>query len=494
VISESALRGYVLEELLAAYLKSSGYDLLVDEKQDAAALCGAGNGLRVRGRGADHQADVLGQLRLRLPFMHPLRLFVEAKYRADPTGLADVRNALGVVNDVNEHYSWSVAASSTSTYVRYHYRYVLFSATGFTADAQRFAITQQISLVDLRGDAFEWILDASARVANELKALAESASLTSFPVNQAREALRRALGTWPMEEVADPEDLAEAVRRASQVGEKANGKLGLPAGALAEIAAHAGELDGRLYLGFTDAPYVILLQADDSEVADEFLRSSSNRRSTRLAFAGVSPERGEWSLTTEGLNGRVTFRMAMAPELEPWVLGAGVEEVGIDTLQSPARSITIALGDAEAELQFDPVPIRETTQVSQKDYLRLARLESDLAFRGDANPAEGEPWSFEAARELLRRLRSEGKPHADIIEYAAKHDGIVSRATVYKLAGYPSHRMLRSFTTPVRRIMRDLVRDHFVSEDAELPLQTQYMHGVLATHFVVPREFIHLLA
>ncbi len=41
MVSQSALRGYVLEELLAWLLRGSGYTLLVHESQDPEALCGA---------------------------------------------------------------------------------------------------------------------------------------------------------------------------------------------------------------------------------------------------------------------------------------------------------------------------------------------------------------------------------------------------------------------------------------------------------------------
>ncbi len=135
MISHAALRGYVLEELLAWLLQRSGYSLLVDESQDPAALCKTGNGLRARGRGADHQVDVLGELDWPIPFSLPVRLFLEAKYRSGPVGLAEVRNALGVINDVNEHYSTAAAAACKTPYRRCHYRYALFSTSGFTPEA-----------------------------------------------------------------------------------------------------------------------------------------------------------------------------------------------------------------------------------------------------------------------------------------------------------------------------------------------------------------------
>lgn len=97
-----------------------------------------------------------------MPYHYPIRLFVEAKHRSAATGLADVRNALGVINDVNEHYSTDLAKQTGVNYRRYDYRYALFSASGFAVNAQRFAVAQQISLIDLRGTAFAWLLDADA--------------------------------------------------------------------------------------------------------------------------------------------------------------------------------------------------------------------------------------------------------------------------------------------------------------------------------------------
>jgi hypothetical protein len=82
----------------------------------------------------------------------------------------------------------------------------LFSATGFTDGAQRFAITQQISLIDLSAPAFKWLLRAADRLADALFQLAMETGVTVFPVAQAREALRRALGTWPLDDFGQPRD------------------------------------------------------------------------------------------------------------------------------------------------------------------------------------------------------------------------------------------------------------------------------------------------
>ncbi|MGB2556428.1 restriction endonuclease [Cellulosimicrobium cellulans] len=151
------LRGYVLEEVLCYLLKSSGYELLARLDVDGDELFWLGNGLNVRGRGADHQADVLGQFVWTPAFSRPLRLFVEAKFRGSPIGAEEVREAVGILSDLNTRYSgWG-----QGPLVRRHsYRYAIFSASGFTTPATQFAIAHEISLVDLRDGAFAQMLSA----------------------------------------------------------------------------------------------------------------------------------------------------------------------------------------------------------------------------------------------------------------------------------------------------------------------------------------------
>lgn len=495
VIRLSALRGYVLEELLAALLKNSGYDLLVDESQDPVVLCNEGNGLRVRGRGADHQADVLGQLRLRLPFMHPIRLFVEAKYRDAATGLAEVRNALGVVNDVNEHYSTALAARATPRYVRYQYRYALFSASGFTDDAQRFAIAQQISLIDLRGPAFAWILESAARVAEELLRVAESARLESFPVGQTRQALRLALGTWSLGDDSDvPLRYSDAASRARKANRSSGARDSLPPDRLADVAAQAAELDGRLYLGFTDSPFLLVLQPDDSAETEAVLESSPESIAVDLRFAGETTDVGDWTLTSVDDGRAVTLRIALPSGFEELLLEPA-DRTDARQRTSPVRTVTVALGEDDSELVFQPNtdPRSHEASDSTPDYRRRVRLDPTLATQPDVGENSVE-WTPAAAEELLFRLRNENWPHAEVIEFAARHGGVIGRDDVYEIAEYAQDRMLRGFTRPTTRIAKMLIREGFIPRGVAMPLVTQYASGVVASHWVVPPEFTWILS
>jgi hypothetical protein len=249
VVRASALRGYLLEEALAWLLRGSGYRLLTDATGEP-ELIAHGQELLVRGRGAAHQVDVLGELLFTPAFSLPIRLFLEAKF-AGRMGLSVVRNAHGVVFDVNENYVPRAAGKRPER--RYRYTYALFSTGGFTADAQQYAIAHQISLIDLSGPKFAWLRDPIEAAADHLHVIGERQELKSFPVGWMRGALRVLLETALSN--ADPESDqidADYARAAFSV-------LVDLAGALTQYA------DAQLLLGFPAAPFILALGSEDVE-------------------------------------------------------------------------------------------------------------------------------------------------------------------------------------------------------------------------------------
>ncbi|MEV0683398.1 hypothetical protein AB0I35_05950 [Nocardia sp. NPDC050378] len=312
-ISIATVRGYVLEELLAKLLQDNGYRLLVTEEQDPEALKDSGRGLLVHGRGTTHQVDVLGELDLPLPFSLPLRLFVEAKHRARPTGIEHARNAYGTIRDVNEHYSAKTPGTYHIPMKRYQYQYALFSASGFTKPAQEYALAQQISLVDLSSPDFDELLTSVDDLAVRIVDLAERTGLTSLPLNQIRHALRHALGTWPAN--VDDETFPDLASRIQQVRDHtgmptfSSPTLGLAvthdrARAGLEVALRRMEADyeeqdlparelptdkltaivvdlddfglDRLILGFPSAPFVLILQVENPDTFAEYIDNPRN--------------------------------------------------------------------------------------------------------------------------------------------------------------------------------------------------------------------------
>ncbi|WP_406241417.1 hypothetical protein [Streptomyces anulatus] len=244
------LRGYLLEEVLAWLLRSSGYRLLA-EKDDPArppwkVLEKRKHGLVVRGRGAWHQADTLGEFQYVPPFSLPIRLFAEAKFTRIKVGLPTVRNGHGVVHDLNENVVTTLSNGSGPhrPRVRYYYSYAIFSTSGFTQDAQEFALAHQISLIDLSLPDFLPLCNlvrASAKsVYDAMKLLQPSRRPTVYEI---RNYLRRPLlDLWDgpaadAPSVTDPlDELAAGLRRRSSLG---------------------------LVLAFPAAPFVLGLVSDD---------------------------------------------------------------------------------------------------------------------------------------------------------------------------------------------------------------------------------------
>jgi len=85
-------------------------------------------------------------------FIYPIRLIVEAKAylptshnNKGKVGISVVRNAVGVLKDVNENFfSYN---QDTYKFKRFNYTYAIFSLCRFTEDAQRYAIAHQIFLI-----------------------------------------------------------------------------------------------------------------------------------------------------------------------------------------------------------------------------------------------------------------------------------------------------------------------------------------------------------
>jgi len=253
VSTAAQLRGYLLEEALAWLLRNSGYRLLMHHSQDPDELVPNGNGLCVKGRGAEHQVDVLGEFAFTPAFSLPIRLFLEAKFTRQKTGLPVVRNAHGVIHDINENF---VHGPGQRLRKRFRYVYAIFSATGFTMDAQDFAVAQQISLVDLSGASFGWLRDAVEAAASELHRLQEQHRIRRFPVSWMRGQLRSRLGTLPVLtelRVFPWLPRTEAYRFADHADP-----------VLDRLARTLLERTGtELLMGFPAAPFVLPLAVDD---------------------------------------------------------------------------------------------------------------------------------------------------------------------------------------------------------------------------------------
>ena len=151
-------KGYLLEVIITKLIAINGYNIIMEA--DNQEIVSKQNGLNLRGRGGFHQFDTLGRFKITPPFAYPLRLFVEAKYYSNKVGINVVRMGVGILEDVNTNYSTVEMNAEELSLEKYQYNYAIFSASGFTEDAQRFAIAHKIHLIDLTGEEYSGMLDS----------------------------------------------------------------------------------------------------------------------------------------------------------------------------------------------------------------------------------------------------------------------------------------------------------------------------------------------
>jgi hypothetical protein len=526
LINVQTLAGYLLEEALCHLLRRNGYRLLQAEADDPDALRDSGRGLLVKGRGAEHQADALGDLLVPSPFSLPVRLFVEAKNRRQKATLRDVRNAHGVITDVNEHYSMSQALSYQQPLRRYQYRYALFSASGFGQSAQGFALAQQISLVDLSGPSFAPLISSVNQAAAGLHSQAVGDRVTSLAVHDVRLALRAALERADAGEDLDMSPPTTDSTRNG--GGPTRTRRVEPARRLADeylsvwAAKFTAELNASLsgeglIIGFPPAPFILALRPDNMTDLEEYVAAHGPEIPVNIGFDRETSVAGDWAVTPvsdpEGF--RLTFGIPGA--LETWLLlgSDGGRQRAADAKRGLLSTISMFLEDRLVRLSFSPpeVPLptdreraREATSAGDDSALRRVlkapprRVRPPTvdvihtgAVRQPSDPPKGSGWSTEAVQILMHRLREGEYVQADLIREAARRNGIIDRADVYSIAGFPRDRTLRGLTRPARRITAALINAGVLHSDAAYPFLARYANGVRATHFVVPKEVVEAL-
>jgi len=149
----------LLEEALLHLLRFSGYKPVTSHGADPTLRQGTA-GLEVMGRGEHHQIDAIADFTIPQPFVNPARLLIEAKFKDSAVGIEIVRNAVGVLKDVSEYWVTPApagrgrAAARPRQQPRYHYQYALLASSGFTENAQRYAVAHDVYLIPFERTGF----------------------------------------------------------------------------------------------------------------------------------------------------------------------------------------------------------------------------------------------------------------------------------------------------------------------------------------------------
>ncbi len=323
MVSPESFRGYVLEEVLAFLIRNSGYRLLVHPSQGD-QLERRANGLVVVGRGGLHQVDVLGQLAWIPAFTFPIRLFVEAKFRDRPIGIDTVRNAIGVVNDLNQHYTRPSQSTGPALQL-FSYRYALFSTSGFTDDASQLALAHQISLIDLAGRDFADIRRMVQELAEVL--LDRGKNIPRF-ISLARMLIRQELETWPRGIPIDPR--LEDFNRRDLIDHHAR-----------NVLHRLWELR-EFFIGVVNGPFLLLIRPDNVE---HFLGRMHGRQTDTVAihWSHAQDFGRRWTITPLDAPGTYSLSFGLPETLAKWVFADQQEVIrrALDTKTRIFSEITI---------------------------------------------------------------------------------------------------------------------------------------------------------
>jgi len=372
-LSREALRGYILEEVLAYLIRNTGYRLLVDKDQDPQELDWKYNGLVVKGRGGVHQVDVLGELSWIPAFTYPLRLFVEAKFRGARTGIAEVRNMVGTLLDVNQNNLPQVirqAGGTPQLRPKYYYAGAIFSTSGFSAPAMDMGLAHSISLIELNMPEFQPLLDGVTATADSIvqwmqpelqedglgEQDSDASEESAMPgMHQSRSrflfalrtALRRTLKTQTSEERQEITELASDI-----------------APQLERTTAMASQV-GQLFVGIGQGPFMLVLKADDPARFLQYARQHPTH-DVMISWTRALGDGATWSITPseqdEALGHyRLTFRLPKP--IRDWVFSAeNIPKTAMDAKRRYFSNITIFHTEGDRDLlirlRFNPLEIR----------------------------------------------------------------------------------------------------------------------------------------
>jgi len=296
-ISKPSLKGYILEEAIAYLLRNAGYKLLIDESQDPDELNNGSNGLEIKGRGGNHQVDVLGELNWIPAFTFPVRLIIEAKHRSDPTYIDVIRESVGVINDVNNKYNFKTSDKLPPK--QYNYLYSVFSTSSFSSGAVDYGLAHQISLIDMNIDVYNDLFSAIDEISQRLLEEDFSYKRGEF-IKSTRNSIRDVLGTASDAEsiVADFSD----ERMIEIIQEKTESII---------------EYE-ELFIGMTNGPFILLLKADTPE---QFLDYARERPEHKIRIHWSWEDSGAlWRISPlEEEDERYELKFKLPEKIHDWI-------------------------------------------------------------------------------------------------------------------------------------------------------------------------------
>ena len=157
-MSAAKIKGSLLEYIVRRLLLNCGFTLV---NPDGLFIYKQRGLTFINGKGAAHDADVLLNPPIQIPFSYPSRLNFECKAYNKKIGLPTIRNALGLRNDINEfeivtrdliekRQNNRRIILAIDNRQRFFYQVGVAAVEEFTKDAFEFAANNKIPLISLR--------------------------------------------------------------------------------------------------------------------------------------------------------------------------------------------------------------------------------------------------------------------------------------------------------------------------------------------------------
>lgn len=157
-MSANKIKGSLLEYIVRRLLTNCGFTKVQPDNK----YIFNDRGLNfIHGKGAAHDADVLMNPPIQMPFSYPFRINFECKAYNKKAGLTIIRNALGLRYDINEfeilterqieeRRNLRRVNLAITNRVRFNYQVGVASVEQFTKDAIEFAANNKIPLISLK--------------------------------------------------------------------------------------------------------------------------------------------------------------------------------------------------------------------------------------------------------------------------------------------------------------------------------------------------------
>lgn len=290
-MTSGQLKGALLEYIVRSLMMNCGFNPVNPDGHYIFQQMGTGL-FFINGKGAAHDADVLMEPPIQMPFSYPSRILFECKSYEKTIGLDVIRNGLGLRYDINEFEivtDATVAARKNNRRAnyaianrkRYHYQVAIAAVEEFSKPAFEFAANNKIILLSMR-----WFLSASTcNLFHEIN----SGYLASLP-REISSSLYKFLKDKRSDSKSDfvYNELFDYLRRDTIVG---------------RILEDFNEVVDHCVIGLLETGDLLFLFANETRITNFFrARSQGDNLEARLHYSGDDPTK--WTLAIDTYNNR----------------------------------------------------------------------------------------------------------------------------------------------------------------------------------------------